>query len=202
MFVPRLHFSNSAASSDIIIEQIKQACEKEVKCIYLRTNHLSELGKTKVAQEVKKITLLTMTVLLIDDLKIAALVNADGAILPYGDYNHGRAKDILGEEKLVGAVAHRIDDIAEYWEEGMADFINLESYQESDQSNNILGKQKTQTIIDDAKIMGYNLPIIISGGIEIKDAEDVLEMGCYGLLVDQSEHIQKILDLIRLSPLR
>jgi len=202
MFLPRLHFSNSSATVDLVIEEVKQACGKEVDCISLKTNHLSESQKSKVAQEAKKITLLTKAVLLIDDLKLATLINADGVILPHGDYQHGRAKDVLGEEKLVGAIAHRIDDIAEYWEEGMADFVILESYLEWEQSDNILGKQKTQTIIDDAKIMGYNIPILMSGGIDATNAEEVLAMRCYGVQTNSIESLSLISEIILSYPIR
>jgi len=202
MFIPRLHIGIADGNVNHILNEVRLACEKEVQGIYLELSHLSREDRKRVSIETKKICLLTNTRLLLNDLETAAITNADGVILPYGDFQHGRAKDILGEDKVVGGRAHRIDDIAELWEEGMADFIILESYMESGGSTNILGRQTTQTILDDAKIMGYNIPILIAGGIDTENAQEVINMGCYGVQVEQLDHISSILEFLHSNPLR
>lgn len=160
--------------------------------LLLTTRYLTDSEGVELAQRAKMVCLAIGVPLFFDDLRLATLTNADGVLLHYGDYSQGRAKDVLGDDKLIGAVAHSIEDIVQYWEEGMTDFIILESYMETDRSTNILGKQKSQTILDDAKIMGYDIPILLAGGVNSKNATEILAMACYGLV---TETIDDLLDL-------
>jgi len=168
--------------------------------LFLNTGHLSDVLAKQFAQKAKLICLDRGAVLLLDNLEIAILTNADGVCCPVDDVMHGRAKDIFGENKLVGGTAHSIEGVADFYEEGMVDFVILESFAEHEEEVNILGKRKTQSIIDDARIMGYDLPILLSGGIDKANLAEALSIGAYGLIVPESANDASLKDVWKRRP--
>jgi len=84
----------------------------------------------------------------------------------------------------------------------MLDFVILKSLLDDGAYENILGKQKAQSIIDDARIMGYDIPIILAGGIQATNAQEALDMRCYGVVLDNPTGISTVLQYISSRPLR
>jgi thiamine-phosphate pyrophosphorylase len=198
MLTPRIILKTS---SILAIDILKGARASNNIGINLLTTHLDRTPALNMASETKRICLQYGIKLLLDDLEIAALVKADGVCCDIDDEMYGRAKDVLGEDKLAGGTAHTIQDVANLFEEGMVDFVILESFIDDGASENILGKQKAQAIIEDARIMGYNIPIILAGGIDGSNADEVMSTGAYGIITDHLSRLDDLTTMISKHPI-
>lgn len=199
MFVSRIIL---IAETSEEIEAIKTIPLHSNVGICLSTRQVDRTAAISHAHDLKKICLQIEALLLVDDVEIAALINADGVCCAIDDDMHGRAKDVLGNDKLVGGTAHNIQDVAALYEEGIVDFIILESYRNDGTSENILGKQKTQSIMDDARIMGYDIPIILHGGIGSNNITEAMSTGVYGVMSRQLTDLDSFTKAITNYPIR
>ena len=199
MLIPRLILSIHNSSGEQVFQNQDSLAGHGLLLEISKMDRTEGLNK---AHEKKKICLQVGIKLLLDNLEIAALVNADGVCCGIDDDMHGRAKDVLGEDKLVGGTAHTIQDVANLYEEGMVDFVVLESFMDEGGSENILGKQKAQVIIDDARIMGYDIPILLKGGIDGSNAVEALRTGAYGIVTRHLSHIESLKKELLNFPIR
>ena len=200
--VPRLFFKPEGTLTSDVLAKVESSCMKRKLGIFLQTRFLLEANRLKIAQRVKELCLHCGDVLVVDDLEVAAKVNADGLLFEVDATDQGRARNLLGSDKLIGTVAHSIEQVADVFEDDLSDYIVLESLFESSDSTNLLGRQRAQQIIDDSRIMGYDIPILLSGGIDGQNAAEANLPGTYGLVTSDLDNLDAIYEEILRGPLR
>jgi len=82
------------------------------------------------------------------------------------------------------------------------DFVILKAFAHDGKAENILGKQKIQSILDDTRIMGYDIPILLEGGIDGSNAQEALSTGAYGVVTRHFSHIETLKKLLLEFPIR
>jgi len=185
--IGQLQYISSSTPTESTVEVIRSLCEVGVKWVQLRLKDESEATILEVAKEVRTICdEYEATFILNDYPQIAKTVQADGVHLGKSDMQHKMARELLGEDFIIGGTANTMEDVRFYANEGVVDYIGLGPFRFTTTKKNlspILGIKGYQTIIKKAAGEGINLPIIAIGGIQISDIQEIMNTGVYGIAI-------------------
>lgn len=102
---------------------VEQALDGGVKAVQLREKDLDGRDLYELAEKLKALCSVRRAKLFINDrIDVALAVDADGVQLGSASMPIGAARELLGEEKLIGASAHSLAE-ARVAEQAGADFI-------------------------------------------------------------------------------
>ena len=163
-----------------LCDSIEAAILGGTTIIQLREKNLSTLDFYKEALKVKELTNKYNVPLIINDrLDIALAVNADGLHIGQKDMPLEIARDILGQDKIIGVSAATVD-LALLAEKDGADYIGV-------------GAVFTTSTKDDAKVVDHaqvqkikeslSIPVVAIGGINENNAPSIMEIGVDGIAV-------------------
>lgn len=166
---------------------IRKAIDNGVKWIQVRWKNASENELIKLCEVSKKICSDNQTVCIINDhVQIAKDIDADGIHLGLKDTSIDIARQILGENKIIGGTANSIFDVLQRMNES-CDYIGLGPLRftsTKEQLSPILGFEGYKKIIQDLKEKGLEIPKIFAiGGLVLKDIELLQQIGIYGVAV-------------------
>lgn len=166
---------------------IRKAIDNGIKWIQIRWKNASENELIKLCEVSKKICSDNQTVCIINDyIHIAKMVDADGVHLGLKDTSIDIARQILGENKIIGGTANSISDVLQRMNES-CDYIGLGPLRftsTKEQLSPILGFEGYKKIIQDLKEKGLEIPKIFAiGGVVLKDIELLQQIGIYGVAV-------------------
>ncbi len=168
------------------IEGAKLALEGGCKWIQLRMKNYPKSDIIEIANEINKLCKQYNAILIIDDYPdIAMEVKADGVHLGKKDMNPIEARNLMGEEYIIGGTANSFDDIRLLVAENV-DYIGLGPYRFTKTKENlspILGIKGYEDIINKCKEYNYKTPIVAIGGIEIEDIPSLVKMGVNGVAI-------------------
>jgi thiamine-phosphate diphosphorylase len=144
-------------------------------------------GKEKSAalqlQEARALRSLTdhygATLVINDRPDIALLCNADGVHLGAGDLPISTVREMMGEEKLIGATAHSTAQARQAQDSG-ADYVGFGSVFHT--------RSKSGAVVQGTKglaraVEATEIPVIGIGGVNRENAAMVLRQGAYGVAV-------------------
>ena len=122
--------------------------------------------------------------LIVDDyVELVTEINADGVHLGKNDMSIENARDVLGDEYIIGGTANTFDDIEALISMG-ANYIGLGPFRFTTTKENIstvLGIQGYKDIVEQCELKEYNTPMVAIGGILSEDIEEVLSSGMDGI---------------------
>ena len=102
-----------------------QAIDGGMTCMQVREKHLDKEQILKVISEIKPICDEAGVPLIInDDIEICKVSDASGVHLGLSDGSIAEARKLLGEEKIIGATAHNLEEALTAEAEG-ADYIGV-----------------------------------------------------------------------------
>lgn len=110
-------------NESILIDYIAQAITSGFKLIHLGSGNSTDSDFLKIAKKIKQICDEFDTTLIIKSrADIAYLISADGVILEQDDIDIGSAREILGEERIIGIYISNYD---EFSVKDGADYISI-----------------------------------------------------------------------------
>lgn len=168
------------------IDGAKLALEGGCKWIQLRIKNYPKSEIIEVAKEINKLCKQYNAILIIDDYPdIAMEVKADGVHLGKNDMNPIEARNLIGEEYIIGGTANSFEDIQRLIAANV-DYIGLGPYRftkTKEKLSPILGIKGYEDIINKCKEHNYKTPIVAIGGIEIEDIPSLVKMGVNGVAI-------------------
>ena len=100
-----------AADEDALMDQIAAAIDGGAGIVQLREKHLDHDAFLKEAQRFVALCREKGVISIINDaVDIAAAVGADGVHVGQSDLAAGRAREVLGPDKLIGVSAHSVEE--------------------------------------------------------------------------------------------
>ncbi len=204
--IPKLHFITHPHPKYSLENMVILACEAGVPCIQLRMKGRPFDEVLTMAKKAREITHKFHTLLIINDhAEIAKIVHADGVHLGNADMPHPEARNILGDDILIGATANDGLQLATHLH-GSCDYIGYGPYTYTGTKENAaspLGLNAYKALMPDEK---NAKPILAIGGIMPKDIPDILRTGIYGIALssgilegDIKENSTVILDLLNIK---
>lgn len=165
-------------SSNIAVSSAKETAKLVIDggadAIQLREKTISDDEFISLAGEIRDIITGSGTLLIINDrINVAREVNADGVHLGQNDMSVSEARNIIGNEKIIGVSTHSIIQARQAQKEG-ADYIAIGpvfSTRTKDYEPSI-GLEIIQEISG-----AINIPFIAIGAITLENLDEVLKAG-------------------------
>lgn len=167
-------------TTDTIEEAVELAIQGGVTVVQLREKDCTSREFYEIAKVVKAITDAYEVPLLINDrIDVALAVDADGVHLGQSDIPIYVARDILGQDKIIGATANTKEKAEQAWKDG-ADYLGV---------GDVFG---TSTKADTKKISleqlkeikkAVDIPVVAIGGINKDNIGLLKETGVDGAAV-------------------
>jgi len=166
---------------------IRKALDNGIKWIQVRWKNASKSEFIKLCEISKKLCSDHNTVCIINDhVQIAKDIDADGVHLGLKDTSIETARNILGENKIIGGTANTISDVLQRINEP-CDYIGLGPLRftsTKEQLSPILGFEGYEKIIQNLKEQSLEIPKIFAiGGVVLEDIELLQQIGIYGATV-------------------
>jgi thiamine-phosphate pyrophosphorylase len=171
---------SSSIATKSVKETAKLVIDGGADAIQLREKTISNRDFISLAGEVREIATRSGTLLIINDrVHVARKINADGVHLGQQDMSVLEARDIIGNEKIIGVSTHSIIQARQAQKDG-ADYIAIgpiyptrtKDYEPS------IGIEIIQEISG-----AVNIPFIAIGAITLENLDEVLKAGAPGVAV-------------------
>jgi thiamine-phosphate pyrophosphorylase len=166
------------------IKQVEEACQAGIRWVQLRMKQASDVVFRETALAAKAICDTRDCVLIINDrVDLAAAIGAAGVHLGQEDIPVRKARQVLGEGKIIGGTANTLEDIRAHYLGG-ADYVGLGPFRYTatkEKLSPILGLEGCRRIIGGLEEEGISVPVIGIGGIGLNDVFPLLEAGLYGV---------------------
>ena len=184
--IARLHYISNP--SIIEVDALAQASEEMLRAgvplIQIRSKRMSEQEIVATARKVLAVThRLNKTLIVNDNPYIAQRVGADGVHLGKSDMPVKEARQLLGDNFIIGGTANTFEDVVALNLAG-ADYIGLGPFRFTTTKDNlspVIGLEGYRQIIEQCRKLGYLTPIIAIGGITEEDIEALMKTGIYGI---------------------
>lgn len=163
-----------------LVEAIEESIKGGAGIVQLREKNISSREFLNIAKEVKSLTDRYDIPLIINDrLDIALAVNASGVHLGQEDIPCKKAREILGEDMIIGVSAHNLEEALKAEEDG-ADYIGCGAV-----FNTSTKKDTTNIKIGDIKKIRehINIKMVAIGGISEKNINQLEGTGIDGVAV-------------------
>ena len=171
---------SSSIATKSVIETTRLVIDGGADAIQLREKTISDREFITLAEEVREITTKNGTLLIINDrVHIARKINADGVHLGQQDMSASEARNIIGDEKVIGVSTHSVIQAKQAQKDG-ADYIAIgpiyptrtKDYEPS------VGIEIIREISE-----AVNIPFIAIGAITLDNLDEVLKAGASRIAV-------------------
>lgn len=174
--------TDRAWSSDLktFYEQIEQSLKAGVTFLQLREKTLDKENFLNEAKEIKKICAnYNVPFIINDNIEIAQEVNADGIHIGQNDISLVEAKELIGNDKIIGVTVHSIEEALDAEKNG-ASYLGVGAIFKTN------SKEDAKVInIDELKKISssVNVPVVAIGGIKKNNLSILNNTGIAGIAV-------------------
>ena len=172
------------------IEQTEIACKAGANWIQYRC-----FSKTdeEMIQELHQIASICddwgATLILTDHYHLLDKVDAQGVHIEDMQADFVQIREIITEEKTLGASANSMDNIKDIFNSGAVDYAGCGPFAHTDTKPNsfpLLGIEGYREISNNMKKLNINLPVLAVGGVKSEHIEALLQTGIYGIAVSSA----------------
>ena len=184
--IHKLHYISQPPTNGAHLTAIKEALSAGCKWIQLRVKDAPENSILEYALESRALCEEFGAKLIVNDHpEIALKAGAYGLHLGLQDMPIAQARQIVGNQMIIGGTANTFEHVEQRVTEG-ADYIGLGPYRftrTKQKLSPILGLEGYQDILEKVRSAGINIPIIAIGGIEPDDIQAIMQTGVYGVAI-------------------
>ncbi len=184
-----VQFITHATSRYSYADGAKLALRGGCRWIQLRMKEDGDAEAEATALEVQALCKEHGATFIIDDrVELAKKVQADGVHLGKNDMPVAEARQLLGQEFIIGGTANTLDDVLALKRAG-ADYVGVGPYKFTETKQNlapILGLGGYATIVEGLRETGVRIPLCAIGGIRLADVPALLDAGVSGIAVSSA----------------
>ncbi|WP_136688474.1 thiamine phosphate synthase [Halorhabdus amylolytica] len=165
-------------------EVVRGAIDGGVSVVQLREKDMSARERYEMGREVREITREAGVALIVNDrVDLALALDADGVHLGDEDLPVPVARDLLGEDAIIGRSVSFVED-ARAAEEAGADYLGVGaiyatgSKDDIDDEEYAIGTDRLADIVD-----AVDIPVVGIGGVTADNAAEVIRAGADGVAV-------------------
>ena len=168
------------------LNNIQKALEFGCRWIQLRFKKANAETLEQTALLAKEVCQKFNAIFIINDkVELAKKIDADGVHLGLTDTSIREARELLGEDKIIGGTANTYEDVVQRFQE-KCNYVGLGPYKfttTKEKLSPIVGLEGYKKIISTLKSEGVEIPIFAIGGILEEDIDPILNTGIYGIAV-------------------
>jgi thiamine-phosphate pyrophosphorylase len=160
--------------------QVEAAIKGGAGIIQLREKHMGKEDIIKEALEINKVCKKYNVPLIINDsVEVAVAIDADGVHLGQDDMDIQKARQLLGENKIIGVSAHNVPEAVNAWKNG-ADYLGSGAVFATGSKDNVtpLSHKELKNICKSVPI-----PVVAIGGISDINVTQLSDTGISGVAV-------------------
>lgn len=180
----KLQFITQPSEKISIIDEVTAVLQGGCRWIQLRMKDSSENKFIDIGLKIKQLCKSYQATFIINDYaELVKVIGADGVHLGINDMPISQARQMLGDNYIIGATANNFEHIV-HASKQQADYIGLGPYKFTTTKKNlspILGLNGYQQIIEQCIKNDIHLPIVAIGGIEIADIQVLLQTKIAGI---------------------
>ena len=166
------------------LDGIRLALEGGCKWVQLRMKDATDDEVRPIAIEAQRLCRENGATFIIDDrVALVKELHADGVHLGKDDMPIAEARQILGDDYIIGGTANTLDDIRRHYASG-ANYIGCGPFRFTTTKKRIspiLGLDGYKSIVEGMKREGIDMPIVAIGGITADDVPSILATGVTGI---------------------
>ena len=185
----RFQFITHCTDKYDYLQSAEMALQGGCKWIQLRMKNADIEEVKKNAIQLKSLCKTYHAVFLLNDhVELCREIEADGVHLGKTDMNPKKAREILGENYIIGSTCNTYQDI-ENLKDSPIDYIGLGPFRFTATKENIspvLGIEKYHHIITECVASNIRIPIVAIGGITIDDILPLLQTGIKGVALSSA----------------
>ena len=186
-YISKFHYLTQDLPHRTHIEQTEIACKSGANWIQYRCFSKAD---EDLIQEIHQVASICddwgATLILTDHYHLLKQVDAQGVHIEDMHANFAAIREIISDEKTLGASANTLEDIQRIDASGVVDYAGCGPYSVTKTKPNdypLLGIEGYKKITDTMAELGINLPLIAVGGIDLEDTEALVNSGIYGIAV-------------------
>jgi thiamine-phosphate pyrophosphorylase len=187
--IARLQFLTFDTEELSHAQQAELACAGGIRWVQCRMKSGTDDQRLAETSAVKTITdRYGATLIINDDVRLAQAIGADGVHLGKTDMDITHARDILGDEVIIGGTANTVADILSLAAK-KADYIGLGPYRFTPTKqllSPILGTAGYRNILNELSAEGISIPVIAIGGIRLEDIPLLQGTGVHGIAISSA----------------
>ena len=188
------------------LDSVRIALDGGCRWIQLRMKDADETHLYPIALQIQQMCQKYGATFIIDDhVELVKKIKADGVHLGKLDMPITEAREILGNEFIIGGTANTFEDVKAHYE-ASADYIGCGPFRYTTTKNNlspILGLEGYHRITSQMKEAHIDIPIVAIGGITEKDISKLMQIPISGIALSGSilraenpiEEMKKIIKL-------
>ncbi|MBO4664517.1 MAG: thiamine phosphate synthase [Bacteroidaceae bacterium] len=166
------------------LDGIRLVLEGGCKWVQLRMKDATDDEVRPIAIEAQRLCWENGATFIIDDrVALVKELHADGVHLGKEDMPIAEARQILGDDYIIGGTANTLDDVKRHYASG-ANYIGCGPFRFTTTKKRlspILGLDGYKSIVEGMKREGIDLPIVAIGGITADDVPSILATGVTGI---------------------
>ena len=166
------------------LDSARMALEGGCRWVQLRMKDASYEETREMALQVQAMCKQYKATFIIDDkVELVKEIHADGVHLGKNDMPIAQARQILGNDFIIGGTANTIDDVKMHYEAG-ANYIGCGPFRFTTTKKNlspILGLEGYRLIVEQMKAEGMDIPMVAIGGITCDDIPAIMQTGVTGI---------------------
>lgn len=172
--------SRWTSEDETLVMQVEKAIQGGATFIQLREKHLDEEAFIKLAFECKAVCQKYHVPFVINDnVDVCLKVDADGVHVGQEDMACQKARELLGDDKIIGVTAHNVEEALIAQQAG-ADYLGVGAvFGSTSKENTIKMSHETLVSITDA----IDIPIVAIGGINEVNVTELKDTGIDGVAV-------------------
>lgn len=172
----------------------EEACMGGAKWVQLRVKKKGYIEWKHIAEETLEVCRKYKAKLIINDnVRIAQEINADGVHLGKDDMLPEVAREILGDDFIIGCTANTLIDI-EGLSDKKIDYIGLGPFRftnTKEKLSPVLGLEGYKQILTHCKKQEIQIPVIAIGGIKLEDLKPLFTTGIHGVAVSSGVNMKE-----------
>ncbi len=132
------------------------------------------------------------TLILTNHYHLLHLVDAQGVHLEDMESDFAAIRQIISEEKTLGASAHSFEDIRRIDQSGAVDYIGCGPFgftQTKPNNFSLLAVEGYREIVEQMRQQQIDIPLLAVGGIKVENVPDLLATGIYGVAVSSAVNL-------------
>lgn len=182
----KLQYISQGDTQEEQLNNIQKALEFGCRWIQLRFKKANAETLEQTAIMAKELCKEFDAIFIINDhVTLAKKIDADGVHLGLTDTSIKEARELLGEEKIIGGTANTYEDVVQRFHE-KCNYVGLGPYKftsTKEKLSPIVGLEGYKKIISTLKSDGIEIPIFAIGGILEEDIDLIINTGIYGIAV-------------------
>ncbi|MES2241221.1 MAG: thiamine phosphate synthase [Bacteroidota bacterium] len=182
----RLQYISQGNTVEEQLYNIHQALDHGCDWIQMRFKNATSEDTFTLAEAVKTLCQEYLATFIINDnVALAKAIDADGVHLGLTDMGIAKAREILGNDKIIGGTANTFENIQNHAKNG-CDYIGLGPFRFTKTKENlspILGLEGFAELMKKMHDNQINTPIYAIGGIQTEDVEAIIKTGIHGIAV-------------------